>query len=424
MKRTGELLRKAREEKGLSVHEVSMFLKINTRILQAIEEGNQANLPAKTFLRGFVQSYAKFLKIDVQEVLQVFTEETSPHPAPQALHPGDGTISTASSATPEDVKLGMANPSSTFPEYPEETAAPAVEDDPLKNSVLAKASQPPDTLRIRTIAISLVSLLLVFIIYFANSVIKKYQREAELAPDMVASLPVGTSTVPTVSAPPLANASEGTQSSEVALVEDSKKNEGPQTNSSTTPPTERPMVASGSELRMPTPTPIPTPTPVPAPTLKPQSATPALISSKPTSAPALAPSPAAKPSVTPPAAPTVAPKPAVTPAQVPAPTASTITTGPARLNTVEPTTTTTSKPAEGRLVEVIVEAKQNVEIEYSSTRSRPQRLTLRGDQIHTFKSRSGVRLKISNGGAVNVIVNGRDLGVPGVVGQPVQLAYD
>ena len=50
-------------------------------------------------------------------------------------------------------------------------------------------------------------------------------------------------------------------------------------------------------------------------------------------------------------------------------------------------------------------------------------MILKAEQIHTFKSRSGVRLKISNGGAVNIIMNGRDLGVPGAAGQPIQVTY-
>jgi cytoskeleton protein RodZ len=85
---------------------------------------------------------------------------------------------------------------------------------------------------------------------------------------------------------------------------------------------------------------------------------------------------------------------------------------------------TEKKVPEGKPLEVIIEAKENVEIEYSSARTLPQKLLLKVDQIHTFKSRSGVRLKISNGGAVNVIVNGQDLGAPGAQGQSIQLNYE
>ncbi len=54
MKKTGEILEKAREEKGLSLHEIGLSLKISSKVLKAIEEGDEAHLPAKTFLRGFL----------------------------------------------------------------------------------------------------------------------------------------------------------------------------------------------------------------------------------------------------------------------------------------------------------------------------------------------------------------------------------
>jgi cytoskeleton protein RodZ len=45
------------------------------------------------------------------------------------------------------------------------------------------------------------------------------------------------------------------------------------------------------------------------------------------------------------------------------------------------------------------------------------------DQVHTFKNKSGLKLNISNGGAVNVILNGKDLGVPGEIKKPLKLTY-
>jgi cytoskeleton protein RodZ len=75
MKKTGQLLREARESRGISLQEISVHLKINSRILRALEEGDRSQLPAKTFLRGFVQSYAQFLRLDGNEVLEMFQAE-------------------------------------------------------------------------------------------------------------------------------------------------------------------------------------------------------------------------------------------------------------------------------------------------------------------------------------------------------------
>src|ERR1044072_6784590 len=76
MKKTGELLKQKRESTGLSLSEVALATKINPKILAAIENGDDAHLPAKTFLKGFVRSYALYLKLDVEEVMRTFHEET------------------------------------------------------------------------------------------------------------------------------------------------------------------------------------------------------------------------------------------------------------------------------------------------------------------------------------------------------------
>ena len=56
-------------------------------MLKALEEGDLDNLPAKTFLRGFVQSYASQLKMDIDAILELFHDEmgstlVNPTPAP------------------------------------------------------------------------------------------------------------------------------------------------------------------------------------------------------------------------------------------------------------------------------------------------------------------------------------------------------
>ncbi len=59
MSKLGQFLKTEREKKGLSLHEIGMSLKINPKILKAIEDNDEPNLPAKTFLRGLIKSYAQ-----------------------------------------------------------------------------------------------------------------------------------------------------------------------------------------------------------------------------------------------------------------------------------------------------------------------------------------------------------------------------
>lgn len=392
MKRTGEILKKTREEKGLSVHEVGLFLKINTRILQAIEEGDQSQLPAKTFLRGFVQSYAKFLKLDTSHVLRIFNEEmTPPTPTPLEGMP----IRTTPAEAPQEMipEVEEAKPNLSEKETPV-TTTPVSEEDSLKDSILAKSFMANDSMKIKTVAASVIGLLLVLFVYFANNVVKKYKREAELSPET-----------------PIA----ATQDSDGKNSTDDKD-----AAADTTLP-DSPSLVDSALQNVSTPVVPVTTSPAPATsshsTPTPPSAPPAPVAAVPAPKPVPVPPPA--PVVTTPKPTTLAPAP-TTPA--PVVTAPPTTTSPAT-NSATATTNPATQP-EGKTVEVIVEAKDNVEIEYSSAKSAPQKIIMKIDQIHTFKSRSGVRLKISNGGAVNVIVNGQDRGAPGVVGQSIQLNYD
>lgn len=94
MKITGELLKSERINLKLSVQDVSASLKLSPKIINALEAGDLDNLPAKTFVRGFVKSYAQFLKLDVDAVLRQFQEElgtTSPLPkTPPPIPAADG----------------------------------------------------------------------------------------------------------------------------------------------------------------------------------------------------------------------------------------------------------------------------------------------------------------------------------------------
>lgn len=62
----GRTLKKAREEKNLSLDEVSRATKIRKEFLIAIEEDRMDALPGDVFARGFIRSYGDFLGVDGQ----------------------------------------------------------------------------------------------------------------------------------------------------------------------------------------------------------------------------------------------------------------------------------------------------------------------------------------------------------------------
>ena len=60
----GALLRSAREARGLSLADAANALKLGEDALLAIEDGRYEFFPHKAYARGFLRSYAKFLKVE------------------------------------------------------------------------------------------------------------------------------------------------------------------------------------------------------------------------------------------------------------------------------------------------------------------------------------------------------------------------
>jgi cytoskeleton protein RodZ len=69
----GEKLRQAREERGISISEVSEQTRISSLYLESIENDDYRPLPGGIFNKGFVKSFARYVGIDEQEALQDYT---------------------------------------------------------------------------------------------------------------------------------------------------------------------------------------------------------------------------------------------------------------------------------------------------------------------------------------------------------------
>ncbi|MFN2340230.1 MAG: RodZ domain-containing protein [Halanaerobium sp.] len=66
----GTLLKKAREEKGLSLDDIQEETKIRKKYLEAIEENNFDILPGKVYLKVFIKGYAREVDINYQALLE------------------------------------------------------------------------------------------------------------------------------------------------------------------------------------------------------------------------------------------------------------------------------------------------------------------------------------------------------------------
>ena len=60
----GALLRERRIHEGLTEENVAAELKITSRLVKAIEEGDMESMPHAVYARGFIRAYAKLLAVD------------------------------------------------------------------------------------------------------------------------------------------------------------------------------------------------------------------------------------------------------------------------------------------------------------------------------------------------------------------------
>ncbi|MGE0601397.1 MAG: helix-turn-helix domain-containing protein [Dehalococcoidia bacterium] len=65
----GEALRSTRERRGLSIDQVAQDTRISPRFLEALEAEQFDELPAPVYVRGFLRSYANYLRLEAQPLL-------------------------------------------------------------------------------------------------------------------------------------------------------------------------------------------------------------------------------------------------------------------------------------------------------------------------------------------------------------------
>ncbi len=95
MTTVGQTLRTAREAANLSATDVAQTLKFSQRQIELLEADNYAALPGNTIVRGFVRSYARFLKLDPESLLRLLDERSPTAPADVRPPENMGTASEA-----------------------------------------------------------------------------------------------------------------------------------------------------------------------------------------------------------------------------------------------------------------------------------------------------------------------------------------
>jgi cytoskeletal protein RodZ len=71
----GNILKEAREAKGLSLDELQSITKIQKRYLLGIEEGNYSMMPGKFYVRAFIKQYAEAVGLDPEQLFEQHKNE-------------------------------------------------------------------------------------------------------------------------------------------------------------------------------------------------------------------------------------------------------------------------------------------------------------------------------------------------------------
>lgn len=333
MQKTGQLLKEAREKKGLTIAEISHVTKINPKTLEALESGNVSGLPQKAFIRGFVQTYAKYLGLDVNETLKLFQEEmgqTKP-----ILPMGELSGASNASSTNETTIDRLHKSSDQY------------NDDPRGKS--------------RTWIIAIASVVLILLIGFVVQMIQKYEKESELPKDAPEIAKIET-TVDTGAGSTTSTLEEKPATSAIVAITTSTTSTSPtSTTRSTTTTTLKPTTTSRSTT--------------------------------------------------------------TTSRSTTTSTTKLTTTSTTKVPSSSTTSTTLAAEKPGKSIEVIVEALDNVTLGFRIDNGAFMTIKLAPQQVHTFKAKSSLAVDVSDGGALSVIYNGQDRGVPGSLGQPIKLKY-
>lgn len=72
MTQLGDTLSDERRRQGKSIVDVEAATRIRGRLLESLEHGDYDQLPAPAYVKGYIQSYAKYLDIPVQPLLEMY----------------------------------------------------------------------------------------------------------------------------------------------------------------------------------------------------------------------------------------------------------------------------------------------------------------------------------------------------------------
>ncbi|QDX94914.1 helix-turn-helix domain-containing protein [Brevibacillus laterosporus] len=85
MSELGHVLKRAREEKGISLNDIQKMTKIQTRYLEAIERGDFHMLPGHFYAKAFIKSYAEAVGLDPNQIVEHYQADLPSQPSQEQV---------------------------------------------------------------------------------------------------------------------------------------------------------------------------------------------------------------------------------------------------------------------------------------------------------------------------------------------------
>lgn len=148
----GERLRQTREGRGIASLQVEMETRIRASVIEALEQGDYANLPPEPFLRGLIRTYAAYLGLDSDAMLALYVTDRTPPPAPRPARPVAAPPTTSpESVTSAENETPRATPSPIEPiRKPAAIRVPSLRPPlprpPARKPSLPEPAAPPESL--------------------------------------------------------------------------------------------------------------------------------------------------------------------------------------------------------------------------------------------------------------------------------------
>ena len=76
----GELLKQARERLGLTQKDIAVQLNLQAETIDAVEKNDMDRLPVAAYVRGYIRSYARLVRMDADMLISLYDQYSTPAP--------------------------------------------------------------------------------------------------------------------------------------------------------------------------------------------------------------------------------------------------------------------------------------------------------------------------------------------------------